>query len=162
MNIIINSASSLTSFARKLSGQCNVSISRIKSDIAKAYGYAHITALESALNATSATPNGINLATVEDYAQQLNLQSTPEAMTASALEPFDADDDENDARDELDIEHYEMAEDGLIGTAQALSHHHQLAHSMALLSDNGFKDVAELLLELAVRSRVLDHVDELV
>ncbi len=206
MNINIHDRNTLNAFVSKVAPHIKPGANALKTAIAHAYDYPHITALESALAHDVTSDSTPSAATIHSHLDDLRLwlidnvdmgtnihfdnegdttstevlealeslmaQVTPLDMAAvtqrqQAFDTFDSKDSvltnaELTDVSELDVGHWEDAEDALVLDAKALASSPQLAHALTLLEQHGLTDIAGHIGSVAINSKDIEFLKTVV
>ena len=151
MQIVIKNTPALTAFTQNISDQTGKKIpaNSLKTAIAKAYGYDHITALTAALDKEDSHLNADTLAmqlTITSYRQEpeKHVLKLTESTCVNELSSMNKDD----------------AEDNVFRGAKMLLESDNLAKAIVLLKSAGIEDIANILLLSATSSADYEFISK--
>jgi hypothetical protein len=151
MKISITNTSELNIFAQKIADVTGKKIptNSLKSAMAKAYNYNHITALNTALDKDSLEmSNDINL--VQSIITSYREDTGKHVLKLTKLESVD----------DLSSMNKDDAEDSIFKGAEMILESDNLAKAVVLLKNSGMEDIANLLLLTATSSADYDFISE--
>lgn len=165
MQIAIKSSQELTTFAYKISDQSGKAIAsnKLKTAMAKAYGYNHVKAFEAALNSNSVqtqVQDDENHDTASDELSveiQKSYDSYCENIQENVLKLTDSD-----TIADLSMTNWEDAEDSIEQGAKAFANDDDLGKAIALLKQAGLNDMAANLFMMASSVKDLEFLKKTV
>lgn len=153
MHILIEDPASLDAFVKRVAPQTHMPATRLKSAIAKGFGFNHVGGLESALR-----PPIVHPAKLCTSSEGAKAETTFQFDVAQdCLSRFDVD-----SEDELCVEHFEQNEDSLCERVDDLVNEPELQQSIRLLQDAGLTTTVYLLRDLALLSKSHAYLKDLV
>jgi hypothetical protein len=156
MHILIDSKETLDRFAEKTAKFTKIPKSRLKSAIAKGQGFDHILPLEESLRPFSAADSETKEATSEHRDTLIAGRALARACddiiqcTLAAAHV--------DSLEDINMEHYEQAEDAVTSTASLLADvsREELSAAIDAISKSGCHRVADLFEALVVNAKMFE------
>lgn len=155
MYIMIDSKDALNVFSKKVASETQLSPSRLKGAIARAYNFNHITPFEMALSAN--TQISFDALTIKEKEQNIKgaLFLTNEQVIDAACTLVEANDPS-----ELSPTDYERSEDSVLLNVDELLSHDELPRALAIIEMAGLQSLSELLKATLTDAQINNYLQE--